>query len=165
MRDTRHRHHLSPVADPSSTWKLYALACEDDPPIRGTVARMRLDWPHHQVHLVSGADPVSESMTRAWLKHWHVGHARAILSVRGAATPRVRAASQGGYLLTISLTEPELRRLQEMAGGRSVQEFAVRAVLGLARTGASCCHLNPDNCMMNASRNTRREPRGKTPAP
>lgn len=98
-------------------------------------------------------------------KHWHVGHARAILSVRGAATPRVRAASQGGYLLTISLTEPELRRLQEMAGGRSVQEFAVRAVLGLARTGASCCHLNPDNCMMNASRNTRREPRGKTPAP
>jgi hypothetical protein len=98
-------------------------------------------------------------------KHWHVGHARAILSVRGAAAPRVRAASQGAYLLTISLTEPELHQLQEMAGGRSVQEFTVRAVLGLARTGVSCCHLRPADCIMDASRNARRETDAKAPSP
>jgi hypothetical protein len=89
-------------------------------------------------------------------RHWHVGHTRQVLSVTGSQKPRVRAAGRGGYLLTISLTEPELRQLEQMAGDRPVQEFAVRAVLGVARTGVSCCHLTPGNCVMDASRNTRR---------
>lgn len=97
VRDTRHRHHLSPVADPSSTWKLYALACEDDPPIRGTVARMRLDWPHHQVHLVSGADPVSESMTRAWLGQ-HVGPYWDALHLRYGGSVEDNAQVKAAYV-------------------------------------------------------------------
>lgn len=123
-------------------------------------------WWHkqrHMRHLKVGADVLT--IYPCWFtddnrigrrRHWHVGHARKAPWMRGSIGRRVRAAGAGGYLLTMSLTESELRQLEQMAGERPIQEFAVRAVLGLARTGTTCCHVSPDDCMMTASRNSRR---------
>lgn len=94
-------------------------------------------------------------------KHWHVGHVRFPHWVKKdelkLTKARVKAAAEGGYRLSVVLTEPELARLEELAGDMRVQEFAVRAILGLARTGSVCCHLDPPSCMLDASRNSRRE--------
>jgi hypothetical protein len=65
--DTRHRHHLIPDVNPASTWEKYSLACRGDEPIDGTIARMRLDWPYHEVHIVTGRSAVARNATEAWL--------------------------------------------------------------------------------------------------
>lgn len=64
---TRHRWHLSPKADPSSTWDAYNAAAGDDPPNPGVVRAAQLAWPHHQVHVCSGSGTAAESVTRGWL--------------------------------------------------------------------------------------------------
>jgi len=67
LADTRHRWHLSPMADPSSTWTAYCAARLGDAPIPGTVAAARLHYPHHQVNICSGSEATAEEVTRAWL--------------------------------------------------------------------------------------------------
>lgn len=65
--DTRHRWHLSPMADPESSWHAYCAARMGDLPILGTVTLVRLLYPHHQVHVCSGSDDSSGDVTRSWL--------------------------------------------------------------------------------------------------
>jgi hypothetical protein len=67
---TQHRWHKSPHRDPSSDWDKYSAACVDDAPNVGVLARMELDWPHHQVHIVTGRSASSEALTRSWLKRY-----------------------------------------------------------------------------------------------
>ena len=69
---TRHRWHLSPKADPRSTWDAYNAAAGDDPPNPGVVRAAQLAWPHHQVHVCSGSGAAAESVTRGWLARWGV---------------------------------------------------------------------------------------------
>jgi hypothetical protein len=64
---TLHRWHLSPMKDPAKTWADYAAACVNDTPLPGTLARMRLDWKHHQVHICSGRDASALQATEEWL--------------------------------------------------------------------------------------------------
>jgi hypothetical protein len=64
---TRHRWHLSPMADPKSSWAAYAAACLEDSPIRGAVAAARLHYPHHRVHICSGMDASAAYRNRLWL--------------------------------------------------------------------------------------------------
>ena len=66
------RWHLTPTQNPDSTWDDYAMACSGDTPLPGTVARMRLDWPEHQVHICTGRPEKSRELTQAWLRE-HVG--------------------------------------------------------------------------------------------
>lgn len=67
LGDTRHRWHLSPKANPLSSWDAYCAARMDDPPIIGAVTAARLHYPHHQVHICSGSGESSADVTRAWL--------------------------------------------------------------------------------------------------
>jgi hypothetical protein len=65
--DTRHRWHLSPMANPLSSWDIYCAARMGDLPIPGTVTLVRLLYPHHQVHICSGSGASSAKVTRSWL--------------------------------------------------------------------------------------------------
>lgn len=66
---TRQRWHLSPMADPTSSWARYCAARMGDIPNPGPVAAARLHYPVHRVHICSGSDgsPASEDVTRRWL--------------------------------------------------------------------------------------------------
>jgi hypothetical protein len=95
-------------------------------------------------------------------RHWHVGHARFEPWVgQDALDPGQRAvqkaAAFGGYRLSVVLTPGELEQLRSLSGPAAVQEFTIRAILGLARTGTTCCHLHPQDCLLEASRNERRQ--------
>jgi hypothetical protein len=72
LADTRHRWHLSPMADPSSTWARYCAARIGDTPIPGTVTAARLHYPHHQVNICSGSEASAEQVTRIWLDRHRV---------------------------------------------------------------------------------------------
>ncbi len=67
LGNTRHRWHLSPMADQSSDWDRYCAARAGDTPIRGPVAAARLHYPHHQVHIWSGSQESSALVTLDWL--------------------------------------------------------------------------------------------------
>lgn len=67
LADTRHRWHLSPMADPASSWDAYCAARMGDAPIAGTVAAARMHYPHHQVNICSGSEASAEQVTRSWL--------------------------------------------------------------------------------------------------
>ncbi len=64
---TRHRWHLSPMADPASDWEKYCAARTGDTPVRGPVAAARLYYQHHQVHIWSGSEESSALVTLDWL--------------------------------------------------------------------------------------------------
>ncbi len=64
---TQHRWHLSPMKDPSSSWEKYSRACKNDTPLPGTVFRMKMDWPHYEVHICSGRDAAARDETVSWL--------------------------------------------------------------------------------------------------
>ena len=64
---TQHRWHLAPSADSAKTWDAYAAACAGDSPLPGTLARMNLDWKHHQVHVCSGRSGSALERTEDWL--------------------------------------------------------------------------------------------------
>lgn len=95
-------------------------------------------------------------------KHWHIGHHRAASAPRDAppgwASAQQKAAAQDGYRVSLILTPGEITALEKLASGQPWQAFAVRAILGLARTGSLCCHSDPSSCMLEASKNARREP-------
>jgi hypothetical protein len=72
VADTRHRWGLTPRNDPASDWEKYSLACSGDTALPGTVRRMELDWPYHQVHICTGRSRVALERTEQWLLK-HVG--------------------------------------------------------------------------------------------
>lgn len=88
LAHTRHRWHLSPMTDPSSSWEIYSGACLDDSPLAGTIARLRLDWYHHEVHICSGRGAAAQKQTDQWLLK-HVGPFYDYLTLRpvGDETP------------------------------------------------------------------------------
>lgn len=99
-------------------------------------------------------------------KHWHIGHNRLPVwlsgpqgrAIRHGHRARVKAISEGGYRIAVVLTEPELARLEKLAPEEMpLPEFISRALLGLARTGSRCCHLDPASCLLEASKNGRRQ--------
>lgn len=67
IADTRHRWNLNPLADPTSDWEKYSLACPGDTPITGTIARMGMDYPYFQVHICTGRSDVARDLTVTWL--------------------------------------------------------------------------------------------------
>lgn len=96
-------------------------------------------------------------------RHWHVGHSRFSGWVEADPSSRVigKAAAEGGYRLSVVLTALELEQLDALAGDTPVQEFVIRAILGLARTERTCCHLDPAGCIYEASKNGRRITNGE----
>lgn len=74
VADTRQRWHLSPMADPNSSWHAFCAARMSDLPIAGTVTLLRMLYPHHQVHLCSGSEESSRDVTRSWLAMHRVPH-------------------------------------------------------------------------------------------
>ena len=69
---TRQRWHLSPHANPASSWTAYNAAADKDVPNPGIVRAAQLAWPHYQVHVCSGSSRAAESVTRGWLTRWGV---------------------------------------------------------------------------------------------
>lgn len=72
---TVHRHDLFPTEwsrEARDAWVKYCMACPDDTPIAGTVARMRMDWPHYQVHICTGRMIETEALTKEWLGKYNI---------------------------------------------------------------------------------------------
>jgi|SRR5882724_6421216 len=67
LADTRQRHHLSPTEDPTKTWVDYAGACIGDAPIEGSIALVRLLYPHYFIYILTGRDGSSRLQTETWL--------------------------------------------------------------------------------------------------
>lgn len=65
--NTFQRWHLSPMRDPESSWERYSQACIDDEPIPGTIRAAELHWPHHQIHICTGASATAEHVARQQL--------------------------------------------------------------------------------------------------
>lgn len=70
--NTYQRWHLSPMRDPSSSWDAYSRACADDAPMPGTIRAAELHWPHHQVHICTGASTGAEQEARVQLVRYGV---------------------------------------------------------------------------------------------
>lgn len=70
LRDSRERHHLSPVFDPAKTWHDYSVAGLHDTPIDGTIAVMKALHPYHQVHIVSGSNESARLESMEWLRKY-----------------------------------------------------------------------------------------------
>jgi phosphoglycolate phosphatase-like HAD superfamily hydrolase len=70
--NTRHRWHLSPMADPESSWEKYCAARIGDTPIPGVVAAARLHYLYNQIHIWSGSESSSDQVTRRWLTRHRV---------------------------------------------------------------------------------------------
>jgi hypothetical protein len=73
IADTRHRRALCPTVDPESTWDRYAAACEDDAPITGVIAVLRLAHAAGcDIHLVSNRPVAARAATSRWLVRYNV---------------------------------------------------------------------------------------------
>jgi hypothetical protein len=68
LADTRQRHFLSPTEDDTKTWEDYAGACENDVPIEGSVALVRLLYPYYFIYILTGRDGSARVKTEAWLE-------------------------------------------------------------------------------------------------
>jgi hypothetical protein len=71
LRNSRQRHHLSPKAA-GANWHDYSMAGINDEPMQGPITALRLFWPHHQIHIVSGSNESARANTAQWLDR-HVG--------------------------------------------------------------------------------------------
>ena len=96
---TRHRWHLSPMADPERTWDDYCAAAGGDQPNPGAVRAARLHYPHHQVHVCSGSQDSAEAVTRRWLAEQHVPFDALRLRAAGDHTPN--GALKARYVLEL----------------------------------------------------------------
>jgi hypothetical protein len=100
LGNTRHRWHLSPMKDPTSSWEMYAAACWWDPPIPGTVAAARLHYQHHRVHICSGMDGSAYETNLSWLERHRVPYDEVRLRRAGdVETPN--ADLKVGYILEL----------------------------------------------------------------
>jgi hypothetical protein len=73
LADTRHRFHLiEKIKAGEATWDEHSLACADDEPLTSAIALMRLLFPHHTQHIVSGRSTVAAYQTRVWLEKHQV---------------------------------------------------------------------------------------------
>jgi hypothetical protein len=68
LRDSRQRHHSSPVQDPTKTWNDYFQLGHLDTPMPGPIALMKILYPHYQVHIVSGSGEIARGQTLDWLR-------------------------------------------------------------------------------------------------
>lgn len=94
--DTRARWHLSPMRKMGSTWADYAMACHLDVALPGTVAAMRLHWPHHEIHLCSGRDGSARDLTKRMLMDVRAPYD--VLSLRQEGDRRVPAEVKVAYI-------------------------------------------------------------------
>ena len=72
LADTRQRWPLSPMVNPDTTWADYSAACAGDVPLHGPIAVLRLLWPHHEIHIVSGSNASARPHREAWLDRHQV---------------------------------------------------------------------------------------------
>jgi beta-phosphoglucomutase-like phosphatase (HAD superfamily) len=72
LRDSRHRHYLSPAVNPDSTWHDYSAAGVYDAPMPGPITALRLLHEFNQVHIVSGSNESARDLTMGWLTE-HIG--------------------------------------------------------------------------------------------
>ncbi len=100
--DTRHRRHLVRAPDdPQPTdWREYSLACADDPPIEGPIARVRLLARAYRIVIVSARDEAARDLTVVWLRRHEVPYDRLILYRSGVDDADIVAfkATQIGLL-------------------------------------------------------------------
>jgi beta-phosphoglucomutase-like phosphatase (HAD superfamily) len=77
LRNSRQRHHLSPakIKDRKlvpADWHAYSAAGIHDEPMPGSVTALKLHWPHHQIHIISGSNASAMNYTMQWLAE-HIG--------------------------------------------------------------------------------------------
>lgn len=114
LADTRHRWHLSPMADPSSSWDKYCAARMGDTPIAGTVAAARLYYPAHQVHIFSGSGESSDLVTREWLDLHRIPFD--VLRQRPEGDHRPNALLKAGFILELRAAGVEMLLYHEDHG-------------------------------------------------
>lgn len=69
LADTSGRGHLVPADDTvERNWYEWSRAAHLDKPIKGSIARMALDWEQFQVHIVTACSEVGRECTEAWLE-------------------------------------------------------------------------------------------------
>lgn len=67
LRDSTQRQHLLPRNNPDSSWDDYSIAGQHDAPIHGPIMAMRLHWPEHQIHIITGSNEIARAETEHWL--------------------------------------------------------------------------------------------------
>jgi hypothetical protein len=97
LRDSRQRHHLSPVHDPSKTWHDYSVAGVDDTPIDGPIAVMKALHHYHQIHIVSGSNESALNETALWLRR-HVGSGWDFVKLRADGDTTQNGAYKVAYV-------------------------------------------------------------------
>lgn len=132
LADTRHRWHLSPKADPSSSWAKYCAARMGDTPIPGAVAAARLHYPHHQVNICSGSEVSAEQVTRAWLDRHRIPFDALVLRTDPLATNADIKVSYIEFLRSVGI-EPVLFYEDHPAVATEIYE----------RTGVPALGVNP----------------------
>lgn len=132
--DTLHRQHMTPFVDRSYTWEQYSMACAADGVIKGTAARMRLDYPQFEVHVVSGRNECAMELTCQWLQE-NVGD----------CVDRVVLRPDGSHMPNAEFKIKHIRTLQN--AGRNVvlayEDWPEVAKLIMARTGVPVLCVNP----------------------
>jgi hypothetical protein len=72
LRNSRQRHHLAPkrvdgALDPTADWHDYSAAGIHDEPMVGPITALKLHYPHHQTHIISGSNGSAMNYTVGWL--------------------------------------------------------------------------------------------------
>lgn len=77
--DTQHRHHMADECLMTGNWDEYSKASVDDDLIVGTAATLRLLYPVHQIHLVSGRSEVAREVTESILGQFGVPYDKLVM--------------------------------------------------------------------------------------
>lgn len=83
LADTRPRWHLIHEDYNKTDWVKYALACENDLPITGTAALVRMLFLYHRIVILSGRAAVASPKTRKWLSNHAIPYDMLILREEG----------------------------------------------------------------------------------
>ncbi len=131
--DTRHRWKLAPQEGNTYTWVDYSGACLDDGLIRGSAARMRMDWAHHEVHIASGRGGESLDKTINWLEENNLRPWYDFLTLRGIGDERSNAQIKIDYINKVEASGVHVILVYEdhPAVGREIMSRLDVPVLGV----------------------------------
>lgn len=77
--NTEHRHYMADECLMSGDWDEYSRASVDDDLIVGTAATLRLLYPMHQIHLVSGRSEAARDVTEIVLGQFQVPYDKLVM--------------------------------------------------------------------------------------
>jgi hypothetical protein len=73
IADTRQRREQCPTVNPVSDWTRYAMLCNADAPIVGTIRALQIfRAAGYGIHLVSNRPEAARKLTERWLHRYHV---------------------------------------------------------------------------------------------